>query len=326
MNRSVIPAFLILIALVLSAGHVFAAAPVEVRMNYSAPVGEYTPVWVAQEDGFLAKYGIKTELKLMRAPTGVQGLIGKSLDIGNVGPELIEARLGGADVVYIGALANRFIHSLYVKPELRSLQDLKGKVVGTTQPGSTPHVAIRILLQKGGLFVGRDVRVVHFQGGGVTEAFLQGAVDAAVLPPPLTLRAKDAGFREILNMSLENYPMVLAGIAATRAFIKEHPEVIRSYLQAILEALKAARSDAKRTKEIIGKYTQTANAQDLEETYRVLSRVWEKIPFVSAAAVQTALEFSTHPAARTAKPDSFFDNSFLAELERSGFVEHLYRP
>lgn len=67
------------------------------------------------------------------------------------------------------------------------------------------------------------------------------------------------------------------------------------------------------------------SADDLEETYRTFLPAWEKVPDVRAASVQTLLNFATHPAARTAKPDQFIDNSFVSELERSGFIERLYR-
>ena len=46
---------------------------------------------------------------------------------------------------------------------------------------------------------------------------------------------------------------------------------------------------------------------------------------VPTAAVQTMLNFANHPAAKTAKAESFIDNSALAELEKSGFVDRLYK-
>ena len=55
-------------------------------------------------------------------------------------------------------------------------------------------------------------------------------------------------------------------------------------------------------------------------------KVWERVPYVSSAAVQNLLNFAKHPAAKTAKPEQFIDNSILAELERSGFVNQLYQP
>ena len=66
--------------------------------------------------------------------------------------------------------------------------------------------------------------------------------------------------------------------------------------------------------------------EELEETYRTTSPAWEKVPYVTTAAVQAVLGFSQNPAAKTAKPEQFIDNSLLTELERSGFVERLYRP
>jgi hypothetical protein len=77
---------------------------------------------------------------------------------------------------------------------------------------------------------------------------------------------------------------------------------------------------------VIGKYTKTTDQEDLRETYETFVKVWERTPYVSAAAVQNVLNFAKHPAAKTAKPEQFIDNSILAELERSGFVNQLYQP
>lgn len=65
---------------------------------------------------------------------------------------------------------------------------------------------------------------------------------------------------------------------------------------------------------------------DLEETYRTFLPVWEKVPYVSVAGVQALLNFATNPAAKTAKPEQFIDNSLVAEFDKSGFIERLYKP
>ena len=76
---------------------------------------------------------------------------------------------------------------------------------------------------------------------------------------------------------------------------------------------------------MIGKYTKTTDRDDLEDSYRTFLPAWEKLPVVPTAAVQTMLNFATHPAAKTAKAENFIDNSALLELERSGFVDRLYK-
>jgi hypothetical protein len=91
-----------------------------------------------------------------------------------------------------------------------------------------------------------------------------------------------------------------------------------------MEAVKFAWSNPKETKQVIGKYTKTTNEDDLQETYQTFIKVWERVPYVSNKAVQSVLNFSRHPAAKSAKPEQFIDNSILAELEKNGFVQQLY--
>jgi ABC-type nitrate/sulfonate/bicarbonate transport system substrate-binding protein len=159
----------------------------------------------------------------------------------------------------------------------------------------------------------------------ILAALIQGTVDVGILPPPTTLKARHAGLKEFLNITDKNIPMIQAAVGTTRAFLKDRPDLVKQYLQAYVEALRFMRIQPEKTKKAIGKYTKTASVEDLDETYRVLSEVWERIPYVSSAAIQNLLDFSPVRGAKGANPDQFIDNSFIAELERSGFIAHVYR-
>ena len=65
-------------------------------------------------------------------------------------------------------------------------------------------------------------------------------------------------------------------------------------------------------------------SRTLEENVRVI-KAWEQAPYVSAAGMQTLLNFSINPAGKTAKPEQFIDNSFVAELDKSGFIKEIYK-
>ena len=99
----------------------------------------------------------------------------------------------------------------------------------------------------------------------------------------------------------------------------------RRFLQAYLEGIKISRTDADYTKQIIGRYTKTTDVADLENSYQTFLPAWERLPLVPPAAVQTMLNFATHPGAKTAKPEMFIDNSILTEIGKSGFVDKLYK-
>jgi ABC-type nitrate/sulfonate/bicarbonate transport system substrate-binding protein len=304
-----------------------AAELLPLRASYSSIGGAFAPLWLAQDKGLFTKYGLAVELKYILSATGTQALFSGSIDIVNPATEIVEAGLGGQRVAFIIGILNRAVLSVYSKAELRQLTDLRGKVMGVTLPGSTTDLTAKILFQQAGMVPGKDVQVTHLQGmPDIITALTQGRIDAGVVSAPTTLKLRQAGFKELVDVAAQNVPMIHAGLATTRDFIKNNPEKVRRYVQAYIEGTKIARTDPETTKQIIGKYTKTDNKEDLDETYNTYAKVWEQAPYVSAAGMQTMLNFSVNPAGKTAKPEQFIDNSFVTELEKSGFIEKLYKP
>lgn len=296
------------------------------RATYASIGGAFAPLWIAQDKGLFNKYGLDVDLKYMLSATATQALLSGSADIVNPATELVEAGLGGARIAFIIGILNRAVLSVYSKPDFKQLTDLRGKVMGVTLPGSTTDLTAKILLQQAGLVPGKDVQITHLQGmPDLINALGQGRIDAGIISAPTTLKARQAGLKELVDITARNIPMIHAGLATTRDFIKSNPEKVRRYVQAYIEATKIARTDAETTKELIAKYTRTDNKEDLDETYSTYVRAWEQAPYVSAAAMQTVLNFAVNPAAKATKPEKFIDNSFVAELEKSGFIKELYK-
>ena len=296
-----------------------------VRASYNAIGGVFTPLWVAYENKLFNRYGIAVDLKFLPLTTGTQALLTKNVDIITPGGELLEAGLNGERVVYIAGIANRVVLSIFAKPEIQSLPDLRGKVVSALSPGSISDHLVRILCQEAGLVPGQDVKMLYLKTGPeILAALTSGVIDAGVISAPVTLKARQAGFKEIVNVPERNIPMIHAGLATTREFVKEHRDRVRGFLQGYMEAVRYAATNPKETKQIIGTFTKTNNQEDLEETYQTFIKVWERIPYVSTAGVQSVLNFTRHPGAKAAKPEQFIDNSILSEIEKSGFVNQLY--
>jgi len=297
-----------------------------VRANYSGISGAFAPVWIALDKGLFAKYGLNIDLRFVAPATATQGLLAKSLDIVNPGGEIIEAGLNGEPVVYIAGILTRAVMSLHAKPEIRSVADLKGKVLGVTLPGATTDFAARVLLQQAGLTPGKDVKLIYLKGmPEIIAGMSQSNADAGIFTSPTTLKAKQAGFKELLNITEKNIPMIHAAFASTKDYMKGQRDNVRRFLQAYLEGIKIARADAGLAKEMIGKYTKTTDRDELDDAYKTFVAGWEKVPIVPTAAVQTMLNFATHPAAKTAKAESFIDNSAVIDLEKSGFIDRLYK-
>ncbi len=297
-----------------------------VRANYAAFSGAFAPLWIAADRNLFTKYGLNVDFRYIAPATATQALIGKNLDIINPGGEIVEAGLNGEPVVYIAGIMNRAVMSIYAKPEIGSLADLKGKVLAVTVPGATTDFAARVLLQQARLTPGKDVKLIYLKGMvEILTGINQGNADAGIFTSPTTLKAQHAGLKELVNVTEQNIPMIHAALASTKEYVKTRRDDARRFLQAYLEGIKISRTDPEYTKQIIGKYTKTTDVADLENSYQTFLPAWERLPLVPAAAVQTMLNFASHPGAKTAKPEAFIDNSILAEIDKSGFVDKLYK-
>jgi ABC-type nitrate/sulfonate/bicarbonate transport system substrate-binding protein len=316
------------LCLVLAApsNHSQAADAPLVRANYAAFSGAFAPLWIAADRNLFAKYGLNVDIRYIAPATATQALIGKNLEIINPGGEIVEAGLNGEPVVYIAGILNRAVMSIYAKPEIASMADLKGKVLAVTVPGATTDFAARVLLQQVRLTPGKDVKLLYLKGMvEILAGINQGNAHAGIFTSPTTLKAEHAGLKELVNVTEQNIPMIHAALASTREYLKTRPDNVRRFLQAYLEGIKITFTEPDFAKQVIGKYTKTTDAADLENSYQTFLPAWERLPLVPPAAVHTMLNFATHPGAKTAKPETLIDNSILAELGKSGFVDRLYK-
>jgi ABC-type nitrate/sulfonate/bicarbonate transport system substrate-binding protein len=133
-----------------------AADAPSLRVVYNALGGSMAPLWVAQELGLFAKHGLQHNLNYLAATTAVQALAAASEDIGLVGNQCIDVALEGADTVYIASAVPRFIFHLYGDPTIKSVSDLKGKVVAATQPSASTDYATRMVLRRFSLAPDKD--------------------------------------------------------------------------------------------------------------------------------------------------------------------------
>ena len=193
-------------------------------------------------------------------------------------------------------------------------------------PGSTTDFAARIMLQQVGLTAGKDVKILYLKvQPQILQGVLQGHADAGIFSSPTTLKAGHAGLKELVNITEKNVPMIHAAFASTREYMKSQRDQVRRFMQGYIEGIKVARNDPELTKQIIAKYTKTDDKADLDDSYKTNASAWERAPYVSLPAVQTMLDFANHPAGKKSKPEQFVDNSVVAELEKSGFIDRLYK-
>jgi ABC-type nitrate/sulfonate/bicarbonate transport system substrate-binding protein len=162
-----------------------------VRVGYSSISGAYTPIWVAHEGGYFAKEGMHVDIILIPSGTQLaQVTVAGEIDIGSLnGSSTIAAALQGADLKIIGNSGNKMVFSLYVRPEIKSVEALRGKRIGITRFGSAPDISIRYALRKHNINPEKDLTLVQLGFMATVAAGLQGgSIEGAVVSPADAVR------------------------------------------------------------------------------------------------------------------------------------------
>src|ERR1044071_3971264 len=294
------------------------------RAVYNALSGVMAPIWVAQDAGLFSKQGVNVDLKYLAATTAVQGMLGGGEEIGLVGSQGIDAKLEGADLVYVASGLPVFVFQIYGRAEVKSLADVKGKVVAVTQPAASTDYAMRIVLRRNGLEPDKDVKILYAQDiNGVLTSVSAGNAAAGIMSAPTSIRAKAAGLKPIVDITALKVPFLFTGMLSSSKVMREKNEAVNRFLRAYIEAMAVIRRDKESTMKSLGKFLKTNDQAVLESVYDDYKDVFPVTPLMTAAEVKAVLDVSKSPKAKQMKPEEFFDNSIVQKIQASGFIEQV---
>jgi ABC-type nitrate/sulfonate/bicarbonate transport system substrate-binding protein len=242
------------------------------------------------------------------------------------GAASMQANLAGADTVIVATVLKKFLFSIFSRPDITRIADLKGKLFGATRFGTLSDFASRFALERNGLNPERDITMV--QTGGQPEtvmALITGKVQAAALSVPATMRAKQANMRELLDMAKLEATIHQNGVVTTRRYLKSNEDTVRRFLRAYIEGAVLAKRDKAFAARVMAKYLGTQDREMLDDAYERVTRHLEIPPYPSVEGVSVLLKTleKTQPKAQTVNPEDFIDPRLLREIANSGFIDRL---
>jgi ABC-type nitrate/sulfonate/bicarbonate transport system substrate-binding protein len=215
-----------------------------VRMGLAARSTTSMPFFVAKERGFFREEGLDVELIVMQAIQTIQATMGKSTQFASATGSAVSAAVNGADIKVILAVTERPSFDLIVQPNITSVQQLRGKKIGTGGVGSLAEILTRRILLANNVRP-EDVTILATGPSHLTYLSLKAKViDGAPLQMPLTFTAQDEGFRKLVSAG-DVYQSVQGGLATTKAMLAEQPELVTKVVRAMLRAMRLIKTDRK---------------------------------------------------------------------------------
>ena len=284
---------------------------------------------VGQQAGLFTKHGIDLEpIYMGGGMNSLAAVTSNSVQFLAAGSTAtISARLGGMDIMMLSVQSNQLEYGIFTGPDIKTVQDLKGKVVTGTRPGASADSALRLYLRKSGLEPGKDVIFISVGESqqGRLNALQRGSVAATALLPPFSGMAKQLGFRELADMRKLDIEYAGTAIAGMTSHIKSHPVMVENFLKGYVESLHYFRTQREKTIAGIMKFLKMSDRSRAEEGYDFYVDLMPVMPYATPNGVKSVLEFlvASQPKAATAKPEEFYDMSFLKKIEASGFTKLL---
>jgi ABC-type nitrate/sulfonate/bicarbonate transport system substrate-binding protein len=296
----------------------------------SARVMSQSMPWIAQETGIFRKYNLEFPLVYIgTSPLATAAMLGGEAQIlidGGVG--LVRTVLGGNnDLVFIAGIKNHLTQSILAKPEIKRLEDLRGKKIGVTRIGATTHYFAVQAFKQRNMEAGRDYSML--QTGGAPEmlaALLSGAIDAGTMSAPWDARAISQGYSYVVYGPDLRIPQVAVSLITRRSFMAQNSPLIGRFMRAMAEAAKVLHTDKEIVFKVLSKYLRIDDKKVLDQAYNAEIKALEPRMELKLEAVQAILDdiAPTDPRAKKFKPQELYDRRYLDEIEKSGFFDKLW--
>ncbi len=284
--------------------------------------------WIAKEAKIYEKNGLDVELILLRGSGQTSAaILGGSLFAAPVAlPTVMLADLSGADLVNVAHTVPGVQSRLLVKPEIKRPEDLKGKKIATSSLGSLGDFLFRYIIRKHGLDPNREITWLSI--GTPPErlqALASGAVDAADVSYPADVQGERMGFRVLFDARKEVvYPSM--SVVTRRKNIQEDRDTVMRLVRSHVEGIAYFKAHKEFSLKVLSKYLRTNDRELLEGSYEIFKEDFISVPYPIMQGLQATYDYvaGTRPEIRGRKPEEFMDPSFIAELDKSGYIKRLY--
>jgi NitT/TauT family transport system substrate-binding protein len=302
------------------------ASAARLRVGYPSPSASFFPLFATKEAGLFEKYGLDTEMIYVQGVQLVQVHVAGQLDVATISSVVyLQAAVEGADLVQIASSIDGQLMKVMVHPSITKPQDLKGKTLAVTRFGSLTDLLIRPALKNWGLEPQKDVKLIQIgRMPDIATAISQRTVDGGVISFPTSVQAEKLNIKTLLDFAESDFALPATTVVISRRYGKSHRDEVLRFLKAYIEGTQRLFADRELGIRALRRYGGISDRDLLASTYDLFtSRYIKKTPNVNLKGIENSLSLiaESNPKAKGHKPEEFMDTSFMAELEKTGFMK-----
>lgn len=234
----------------------------------------------------------------------------------------LTTQAGAPDMLIVGSTHLRSRWHIVGRNDINSPEQLKGKRIGYSGVGAVTHFdAINFAL-----IMGWDPRFdISLMAGGLSvEALRNGYIDAFVADNIHGTMAIGAGFKVIVDLSEYDFPVAGSAIFVDRDWLRDNLGWIRQFMRSTVEAIHLLKTDKDAAFRTIRKWYRLTDIELLEYFYNGVQKMPAK-PYPPVEGLKRVMEIYDSHEMRKYTVEHFYDDSFVRELDDSGYIDSLYQ-
>ena len=300
------------------------------RLNFayiSPNAGSSSVLWVAKDAGIFKKHGLDVNVVYIEGtPKALMSLFAGELQVvAGTGPAVVQAKMRGADVTMIMGFEVFLPYYLIAIPDVKRVEDLKGKIGANHSAATSADFAMRLGLRNIGFDPDRDVnlRVV-----GATNlrmlAMQQGQAQFTVITTTEREEAEKRGFKVLVDLASKRIPYPHSGLITSQRMLREKHDAMLRFGRATVEAIHFFKTQKAPTIAVLKKYAKT-DLSTLDTAYAYLKTALPDAPYPTIEGMKTYIAEAGRTQKEIAKTDpaSFVDSSIVKSVEKEGFLKSL---
>jgi NitT/TauT family transport system substrate-binding protein len=331
MARTLTVAFLMLALLAFRFDAGAASSVAKVIIAHAANNPRVAPLWITEEQGLFAKYGINAEVIFIRnSAISLGALIAKNIDVSQAGGiSVLGIADKGVEVKIVAAFTSRLTHDLVARPGIATAKELRGKRLGVQVIGGSLWITAMLALEHLGLEPNRDnIKTLTIGDQTIlTQALETGVIDTAPLDGAFSQKLKKKGFPILVELYRANIPTVSSTVVVLNSYLQAQPAVVENILKALIEGAAFTLSPENRPVVVrtIMKRLKMNDPLDAEEGYEGVIKSTELKPYPSIDGMRSTQRFIKmhNPAAAAVNVDRLIDDRLVKKLDETGFIDQM---
>jgi NitT/TauT family transport system substrate-binding protein len=284
---------------------------------------------IAKDRGIFAKYGLDVEtIYIPGGSTNIHVLISGNLDLSQLsGAPGVAANLEGADIVYFAGLLDKLNYQLITRPEIKSVEQLKGKKFGVSRFGSSADFGMRAMLKRLGVDPVKEASILQIgDEPSRIAAIKSGNIDGTVANAPFGLEAERLKLYVLADSVKMDIPFFNTGLLGSKRYLDRQEGKVLNFLRAYLEAIKVLKTERDYSIKALAKFTRVNNLKSVAEGYDYFVKQLEPVPHPSVAAMQAVIDqiAESNAKARGIDAKNYVNDRYLKRLEEEGFVKRIW--